>query len=209
MASVASDHRGADRDEADRYVSPTVRQSVKILVSGPFGVGKTSLIDSVSEIVPLHTEEQMTQQSLGVDSLTGVERKTSTTVALDFGRITLGDDIVLYLYGTPGQRRFWDHWAGLAEGAIGALVLVDTRRLEESFEVFDQMELSGTPFAVAVNVFPDTPDIPLDQVVAALDLPTDTPMTSCRALDTQSSTQALITLVEHAMISSRLTGAHR
>ncbi|WP_261566361.1 GTP-binding protein [Frankia gtarii] len=209
MVSVASDHRGADRDEADRYVSPTVRQSVKILVSGPFGVGKTSLIDSVSEIVPLHTEEQMTQQSLGVDSLTGVERKTSTTVALDFGRITLGDDIVLYLYGTPGQRRFWDHWAGLAEGAIGALVLVDTRRLEESFEVFDQMELSDTPFAVAVNVFPDTPDISLDQIVAALDLPTDTPMTSCRALDRQSSIQALITLVEHATVSSRLTGAHR
>src|SRR5487761_37915 len=131
----------ADHDPGPgRYLSETVQQSVKILVVGAFGVGKTTLIGSVSEIAPLRTEEAMTSASVGVDDLAGLDGKTSTTVAMDFGRITVSSRLVLYLFGTPGQRRFWDLWEGLAEGAVGALVLVDTRQLERSFEVLDQLE---------------------------------------------------------------------
>ena len=128
---------------SDRYLPATVRQPVKILVVGAFGVGKTTLIGSVSEIVPLRTEETMTAASAGVDDLAGLEHKTTTTVAMDFGRITIGTEVVLYLFGAPGQRRFWGLWDGLADGAAGALVVVDTRRLESSFEVLDQLELDG------------------------------------------------------------------
>ncbi|HEX2130125.1 MAG TPA: ATP/GTP-binding protein [Actinophytocola sp.] len=183
-----------------RYVSPTVAQSVKILVVGAFGVGKTTLIGSVSEITPLRTEETMTVASVGVDSLAGLDGKTTTTVAMDFGRITVSPDVVLYLFGTPGQRRFWDLWEGLADGAVGALVLVDPRRLEDSFEVFDQLELrTGMPFAVAVNRFPDAPRYSADQLRDALDLLPDTPIVDCDARSRESSAATLITLVEHAL----------
>lgn len=188
----------------NRYVAKTVSQSAKILVVGGFGVGKTTLIASASEITPLRTEETMTMASVGVDSLTGLQHKTTTTVAMDFGRRTLGQEVVLYLFGTPGQRRFWDLWEGLTTGAIGALVLLDTRRIEESFEVFDQLELrTKLPMAVAVNNFPGAPEYSAEQLRTALDLLPHTPIVQCDARDQQSCVQALITLVDHALKTKR------
>jgi uncharacterized protein len=189
-----------------RYLAPTVAQSVKILVVGAFGVGKTTLIGAVSEIAPLRTEETMTSASVGVDSLAGLDDKSTTTVAMDFGRITVSPEVVLYLFGTPGQRRFWDLWEGLADGAVGALVLIDTRRIAESFEVFDQLETrTGMPFAVAVNEFPGAPRYDSEQLREALDLLPDTPIVQCDARNKESSAQALIALVEHALHEKALT----
>jgi uncharacterized protein len=190
-----------------RYLAETVQRSVKILVVGAFGVGKTTLIGSVSEITPLRTEETMTAASVGVDDLAGLEEKKATTVAMDFGRITVSPRLVLYLFGMPGQRRFWDLWEGLAEGAVGALVLIDTRRLEQSFEVLDQLEThtAGLPFAVAVNEFPGSPWYGEDELADALDLPSRTPVTSCDARDRAGSVKALIPLVEHALASQKVS----
>ncbi|EIF00573.1 GTP-binding protein [Saccharomonospora glauca] len=187
-------------ESSERYVPSTVTQSVKILVVGAFGVGKTTLIGSVSEIPPLRTEETMTAASVGVDSLAGLDSKSSTTVAMDFGRITLNPELVLYLFGTPGQKRFWNLWEGLADGAVGALVMVDTRRLQDSFEVFDQLELhTRVPFAVAVNQFPGSPTYDTEELRSALDLLPETPIVYCDARERQSSVQALIKLVEYAI----------
>lgn len=184
---------------ADRHLPDTVERAVKILVVGGFGVGKTTLIGSVSEIEPLRTEEVMTQASVGVDDLTGLPDKTTTTVGLDFGRITVPPRLALYLFGMPGQRRFWDLWDGLAEGAAGALVLVDTRRLETSFDVLDQLEPGGRlPFVVAVNHFPDTRPHDPYELRAALDLLPGVPVVDCDARDRASSLDALITLVAYA-----------
>jgi signal recognition particle receptor subunit beta len=182
-----------------RYVASTVDQAMKILVVGAFGVGKTTLVGSVSEISPLRTEETITQASTGIDDLSGLEQKTSTTVAMDFGRITLNSRMVLYLFGTPGQRRFWDLWEGLVIGAIGLLVVVDTRRLEDSFEVLDQLDLRGLPFAVAINHFPDSGSHTDEDLREALDLLPDTPLVHLDARSHHSSTQALIALVQYAV----------
>ncbi|KDN87167.1 ATP-binding protein [Kitasatospora cheerisanensis KCTC 2395] len=149
----------------------TVATAVKVVIVGGFGVGKTTLVGSVSEIRPLTTEETMTEAGVGIDDLAGVERKSSTTVAMDFGRITISDELVLYVFGTPGQERFWFLWNGLFEGALGAVVLVDTRRLEVSFDVLGRLEDRGVPFVVAVNSFPESPGYPLDELRGALDLP--------------------------------------
>lgn len=144
--------------DSDMYLTGGPDQLlVKVVVAGPFGVGKTTLIRSLSEIRPLHTEEVMTEAGALVDDLAGVRDKTTTTVAIDFGRRTLPGDLVLYLYGTPGQRRFKPLWEDIARGALGALVLADTRRLAESFGVIDLIEEAGLSYAVAVNTFPDAP----------------------------------------------------
>lgn len=188
------------------YVADTVQRSAKILVVGAFGVGKTTLIGSVSEIDPLRTEEAMTTASVGVDDLVGLDDKKATTVAMDFGRVTVTPELVLYLFGTPGQRRFWDLWEGLAEGAVGALVLVDTRRLEQSFEVLDQLETHsrGMPFAVAVNNFPDSPRYEASELAEALDLPPGTPVVECDARQRSDSARALVTLVELALAAQKV-----
>jgi signal recognition particle receptor subunit beta len=171
--------------------------AVKIVVVGGFGVGKTTLVGSVSEIRPLTTEETMTEVSVGVDDLRGVEQKNATTVAMDFGRISINKELVLYLFGTPGQQRFWFLWTGLFEGALGAVVLVDTRRLEACFDVIGRLEDGGVPFIVAVNVFPDAPSYPLDAVRAALDLPASVPIVACDARSRSSSRDTLLALMQY------------
>ena len=171
--------------------------AVKIVIVGGFGVGKTTMVGSVSEIRPLTTEETMTQAGVGVDDLAGVERKTETTVAMDFGRISLNERLVLYLFGTPGQERFWFLWNGLFEGALGAVVLVDTRRLEVSFDVLGRLEERGVPFVVAINAFAGAPVHPVGRLRAALDLPDTVPIIDCDARERASSRDTLLTLVSH------------
>lgn len=171
--------------------------AVKVVIAGGFGVGKTTLVGSVSEIRPLTTEETMTQASVGVDSIAGVEKKTQTTVAMDFGRISLNEELVLYLFGTPGQERFWFLWKGLFEGALGAVVLVDTRRLEVSFDVLERLEERGIPFIVAVNRFPDAPVHPMSEIRGALDLPESVPVVECDARDRVSCRNTLLVLMRY------------
>ncbi len=181
------------------YLSGADQTLVKLLVAGPFGVGKTTLIRALSETPPLHTEEVMTQSGAFVDNLAGVREKTTTTVAIDFGRLTLPGDLVLYLFGTPGQKRFRPLWQDIARGALGALVLADTRRLADSFEVMDIIEEAGLRYAVAVNTFPDAPHYDVPQLREALDLHPDTPLVMCDARDRDQSVDALIALVGHVL----------
>lgn len=185
------------------YVARTVTRAVKILVVGHFGVGKTTLVGSLSEIEPLRTEETMTQAGAGVDDFAGAPGKSTTTVALDFGRLTLNPSLVLFMFGVPGQDRFLSLWHDLAAGALGALVLADTRRLDASFPVMDRLEQEGLRYAVALNTF-DAADRHTDaQVRAALDLLPTTPLVRCDARDRRSSAQALIALVEHLLTPER------
>ncbi|WP_240139345.1 GTP-binding protein [Streptomyces sp. MUM 178J] len=175
----------------------SVTTAVKVVIVGGFGVGKTTLVGAVSEIRPLTTEETMTQAGAGVDDIAGVERKTETTVAMDFGRITLSDELVLYLFGTPGQQRFWFLWNGLFEGALGAVVLIDTRRLEDSFDVMCRLEERGVPFVVAINAFPDAPSYPMSELREAMDIPDTVPLIDCDARSRGSSRDALLTLLRY------------
>ncbi|MFB7945900.1 ATP/GTP-binding protein [Kitasatospora phosalacinea] len=175
----------------------TVATAVKVVIVGGFGVGKTTLVGAVSEIRPLTTEETMTEAGVGIDDLAGVERKNSTTVAMDFGRITISDELVLYVFGTPGQERFWFLWNGLFEGALGAVVLVDTRRLEVSFDVLGRLEDRGVPFVVALNGFPESPGYPVEELRAALDLPHHVPIVHCDARSRESSRDVLTALMRY------------
>ena len=173
--------------------------AVKILVAGGFGVGKTTMVGAVSEIRPLRTEEMLTSQSVGVDDVSGVESKTTTTVAMDFGRITIRDGLVLYLFGTPGQDRFWYMWDELTLGALGAVVLADTRRLADCFPSVDYFERRELPFIVAVNCFEGAQQYHADEVRTALDLDPHVPVLMCDIRRRESGKRALITLVEHVI----------
>lgn len=184
----------ASNDSDNTSVIPS---AIKILVAGGFGAGKTTMVSTISEISPLSTEELMTEASLGVDDLAGVERKDTTTVALDFGRVTISDELVLYMFGTPGQQRFWFLWEELAQGALGAVVLADTRRLETCFPAVDFFERRGLPFIVAVNCFEGAHHYDTEEVRDALTIPERIPVLLCDARSKESSKESLVTLVSH------------
>jgi signal recognition particle receptor subunit beta len=177
--------------------------ALKVLVAGGFGVGKTTLVSAVSEVMPLQTEETLTDASIGTDDLAGVEGKHATTVVMDFGRISISDDVVLYLFGTPGQDRFWFLWDELAIGALGAVVVADTRRLADCFPSVDYFERRGTPFLVAVNCFYGEQRHSPQRVREALDLDPDVPIVLCDARDRESGKLVFVSLLEHVMARGR------
>jgi signal recognition particle receptor subunit beta len=186
------------RPEEDQTPATEPFVALKILVAGGFGVGKTTLVGAVSEIRPLRTEELLTEAGRSVDDTDGVDRKHTTTVALDYGRITIREGLALYLFGTPGQDRFWFLWDELAQGALGAVVLADTRRLADSFAAVDFFERRDIPFIVAVNGFDGARRYSSEEVEQALDLDHGTPVVSCDARLRGSGKEVLIALVEHA-----------
>ena len=186
-----------------RPLEATATTALKIAVVGPLGVGKTTLVGSVSEISPLTTEETMSREAAEVDVLAPASTKTATTVAMDFGRITVSERVVLYLFGTPGQERFWFLWDGLVDGALGAVVLVDVRRLAESFEVLGRLERRGCAFIVAANGFPGAPVYPAEALREALDLPPTVPVLNFDARDRADCRDVLISLSRYLLTLSK------
>src|SRR5580693_3906221 len=186
-------------DASERAAAADSLMTIKILIAGGFGAGKTTLVGSVSEIRPLRTEETLSERSEMIDSLYGVEQKSTTTVAMDFGRITIRSDLVVYLFGTPGQQRFWFMWDDLACGALGAVVMADERRLADCFPSVDYFESNGIPFVVAVNCFDGEQLHSLDSITRALNLADRVPVVSCDARRRESCRNVLVTLAEHAI----------